>query len=131
MRIMSFESRQSHSDPLFHNHGILKFFDMVQSQNILFMHKLLNNNVPSDLHNTFALLPSDSSHNTRNKNYITFTMPHINTQYFGTYSIKLQCIYTWHYFSKEFSSKNLSERSFSIIKKLIKKYYLDSYILPD
>ena len=49
MRIMSFESRQSHSDPLFHKYGILKFFDMVQSQNILFMHKLLNNNVPSDL----------------------------------------------------------------------------------
>ena len=92
MRIMSVESRQSHSDPLFHKYGILKFFYMVQSQNILFMHKLLNNNVPSDLHNTFALLPSDSSHNTRNKNYITFTTPNINTQYFGTYSIKLKCI---------------------------------------
>ena len=61
----------------------------------------------------------------------SFTMPHINTQYFGTYSIKLKCIYTWHSFSKEFSSKNLSEQSISIIKKLIAKYYLDSYILPN
>ena len=53
------------------------------------MHKLLNNSVPSDLHNTFALLPSDSSRNTRNTNtnlimletkiIITFTIPHINT----------------------------------------------------
>ena len=60
MRIMSFESRRSHSDPLFHNYGILKFFDMVQSQNIVFMHKLLNN-VPSDLRITFSLLPSNST----------------------------------------------------------------------
>ena len=56
---LSFESRQSHSDPLFRNYNILKFFDMVQSQNILFMHKLLNNNIPSNLHNTSALFPSD------------------------------------------------------------------------
>ena len=126
---MSFESRQTHSDPLFHKYNILKFFDMIQSQNMLFIHKLLNNNVPSDLHNTCTLLPSDSSHNTRNKNYTTFTTTHVNTQNFGTYSIKFQGISTSHFFSKQFSTKNLSELSISIVKNLIAKYYLDSYIM--
>ena len=76
------------------------------------MHKLLNNNLPSDLQNTFALLTSDSSHNTRNKNYITFVIPQVNTQQFGTYSIKFQCIKSWHFFSKQFSASNLSELLF-------------------
>ena len=88
---MSFESHRTHSYPLFHKYSILKFFDMIQSQNILFIHKLLYKNVPSDLHNTFTLLSSDFSYNiARNKNYITFTKP-VNTQSFGTYSIKFQC----------------------------------------
>ena len=77
IRIMSFETRRSHSDPLFHNYKILKFFDMIQSQNMLFMPKLLKNNIPSDLHNTFLLFSPerDSSHNTRNKNDITYNIP--------------------------------------------------------
>ena len=127
VRIMSFASFRSHSDPLFQKLNILKFFDMVQSQNIIFMHKLLNNNLPSDLQNTFALLTSDSSHNTRNKNYITFVIPQVNTQQFGTYSIKFQCIKSWHFFSKQFSASNLSELTLSKIKILVTKYYLHSY----
>ena len=127
VRIMSFASFRSHSDPLFQKLNILKFFDMVQNQNIIFMHKLLNNNLPSDLQNTFALLTSDSSHNTRNKNYITFVIPQVNTQQFGTYSIKFQCIKSWHFFSKQFSASNLSELTLSKIKILVTKYYLHSY----
>ena len=131
VRIMTFESRRSHSDPLFQKLNIVKFFDIVQSQNILFMHKLLNNNIPSELHNTFALLPNDSSHNTRNKNHMTFIIPHVNTQYFGTYSIKFQCISSWHFFSKQFTTKKLNELPLSKIKTLITKYYINSYASQD
>ena len=81
-KVLSFESHRTHSDPLFH-------------------HKLLYNNVPSDLHNTFTLLVSDFSYNiARNKNYVAFITHHVTTQSFGTYSIKFQCISTWHFFSK-------------------------------
>ena len=33
---------------------------------------MLNNNVPSDLDNTFTLLPSESTHNTRNYKLYNF-----------------------------------------------------------
>ena len=56
------------------------------------MHGLLNNNIPFDICTTFALLSSDCAHNTRNKDYKVFIVPHVNTQYFETYSIKIQCI---------------------------------------
>ena len=103
---------------------------MVQNQNI-FMHKLLNNNLPSDLHNTFALLSSDSSHNTKNKNHTTFLIPHVNTQQFGTYSIKFKCISSWHFFSKQFATNNLNEFTLSKIKFLVTKYYLHSYSIQN
>ena len=90
---MSFESRRTNCNLLFQKLKILNFFDLVQTQNIIFLHKLLNGNIPSDLQETFKLLTIEFSHGTRNKNYLTFTVPHINTQQFGTYSIKYISMY--------------------------------------
>ena len=59
----------------------------------------------------------------RNNNDITFTIPHFNTHCFVAYSIGLQCISTWNFFSKQFSKKQISELSVSIFKKkMIAKY---------
>ena len=102
---------------------------MEQNQNIIFMHKLLNNNLPSDIQNTFVQLNSDSCHNTRNKNYIIFVIPQVNTQLFGTYSIKFQCIRSWHFFSNQFLASNLNQ--LTDIKILVTKYYLNSYSIQN
>ena len=71
---MSFESRQTNCNLLFQKLNILNFFDLVQTQNIIFLHKLLNGNIPSELQETFKLLTIEFFHDTRNKNYLTFTV---------------------------------------------------------
>ena len=131
IRIMSFESRQTNCNLLFQKLNILKFFDLVQTQNIIFLHKLLNGNIPSELQETFKLLTIEFSHDTRNKNYLTFTVPHINTQQFGTYSIKYQCISSWHFFSKQFTTNNLNKSPLSKIKTRVNKFYLNSYSIQN
>ena len=61
LRIMNFQSRDSHSSPLFRSNHILKLEDKILIENILFISKLFNNLVPpifkswftfcSDVHN--------------------------------------------------------------------------------
>ena len=61
LRIMNFQSRDSHSGPLFKSNHILKFEDKILIENILFINKSFNNLLPpifkswfticSDVHN--------------------------------------------------------------------------------
>ena len=123
IRIMSNVPRRTHTAPLFHHLSILKFFDQIQCHNVLFLHKILNNKTPKSVRETFAIMLH--SHNTRNKNLII--APLINTNFFGTYSIKHQCISAWNHFSNIFANQNLELLPFSSVKKLITNYFLNSY----
>ena len=116
-------TRRTHTDPLFYSLGILKLFDQIQCHNVLFLHKILNNKVPKSVCETFAIMLH--SHNTRSNNQII--IPQINTNFFGTYSIKYQCINTWNHFSNIFTSKNLQGLSSLSLKLLIKNHLLNSY----
>ena len=61
LRIMNFQSRDSHSIPLFKSNNILKREDKILIENIIFIHKSFNNLLPpifkswfifcSDIHN--------------------------------------------------------------------------------
>ena len=88
IRIMSMVPRRTHTDPLFYNLKILKNFDQVQCHNVLFLHKILNNKIPNSVCETFSLMLH--SHNTRANNQII--IPQTNTIFFGTFSIKYQCM---------------------------------------
>ena len=66
--------RRSHTGPLFYSLGILKLFYQIQCHNFLFLLKILNNNVPESVCETFALMLH--SHNTRS------TIPHKNIYFF-------------------------------------------------
>ena len=49
LRLITFSAPRTPSNPIFFNLGILKFFDIVEVFNILFVHQYLNQNLPSDL----------------------------------------------------------------------------------
>ena len=123
IRIMCKVPYRTHTDPFFYSLGILKLFDQIQCHNALFLHKILNNKTPKSVCETFAIMLH--SHNTRNKNLII--TPLTNTNFFGTYSIKHQCITIWNHFSNIFANQNLELLPFSSVKKLITNYFLNSY----
>ena len=53
LRIMNFQSRDSHSSPLFKSNHILKLEDKILIENILFINKSLNNLLPAVFKNWF------------------------------------------------------------------------------
>ena len=53
LRIMNFQSRDSHSSPLFKRNHILKLEDKILTENILFINKSLNNLLPAVFKNWF------------------------------------------------------------------------------
>ena len=65
------------------------------------------------------------SHNTRSNNQ--FIIPQTNTHFFGTYSIKYQCISIWNYFSNIFKDKELNLLSYSKVKQLVTEHFFSLY----
>ena len=89
---------------IFHSFRILKCFDQIKCHVLFFLHKILNNKVIESICETFALMWH--SYNTRSINQII--IPQTNTIFFfGTYSIKYQCINIWNLFSNIFQDQNL------------------------
>ena len=54
LRIMNFQPRNSHSNPLFRKTSVLKFKDRMNLENILFISKPINNLLPSLFNNWFV-----------------------------------------------------------------------------
>ena len=65
LRLITFSAPRTPSYPIFSNLGILKFFDIVEVLNILFVHQHLNQNLPSDLLKTLKFTKISHSFNTR------------------------------------------------------------------
>ena len=59
LRILSFECRNSHSNPLFFRHEIIKLCDKIIMENYLFISKSINFNLPS-ISNHWLPFSSDS-----------------------------------------------------------------------
>ena len=129
IKLMSFKQRDSHSEPLFYNLKILQFHDMIQCENAFLMHKLLTNQIPPEIKETFKLSLKEQFRSARNTlyKYNVFKLPKTNTSTFGNYSIKYQCILTWHYLSEIFSSLTLSKIPYVLFKQKIKDHYIDLY----
>ena len=54
IRLISFASQRTSAIPFFSELGIVKFCDIVHCQNIIFLHKLLNNNLPISICDTYS-----------------------------------------------------------------------------
>ena len=92
LRIMNFQSRDSHSSPLFRSNNILKLEDKILIENILFINKSFNNLLPpifkswftfcSDLHNYHTVSPTPTADK--------IFKPSYRTDSYGKNSITLQ-----------------------------------------
>ena len=102
---------------------------MIQCENAFLMHKLLTNQIPPEMKETFKLSLKEQFRSARNTlyKYNVFKLPKTNTSTFGNYSIKYQCILTWHYLSEIFSSLTLSKIPYVLFKQKIKDHYIDLY----
>ena len=121
-RLITFSAPRTPSNPIFSNLGILKFFDIVEVLNILFVHQYLNQNLPSDLLKTLKFIKISHSFNTRGNFLGLLKLPSVKTHNYGSNSFSKLAIQQWNDFQL-----NISESSFQRLKTLLHKSFLSSY----
>ena len=113
LRIISFKDRTEPSDPLYANHKILKLQNIITLNSCLFIDDQLCDNLPNAFSNYFKLLKNQQMYNTRGSNHFTLNVPRVNTETYGSNSIKIKAIKDWNKTTKkiQFHSDLLFKRS--------------------
>ena len=97
LRIMFFQSRNSHTCPLFKISKILKFFDKTALDNCTFISKSWKELLPSIINNWFKFSFESHSNDTRWSNLGFLKIPSYYTKAYGRYSLFVNSIYVWNH----------------------------------
>ena len=105
LQIISFKDRTEPSDPLCANHKILKLQNIITLNNCLFIYDQLCDNLPNTFSNYFKLLKNQHRHNTIEP--FTLNVQRVNTQTYGSNSIKIKAIKDWNKTTKKADHSDL------------------------
>ena len=86
MRCIFNAKYNAHTDPIFHKLKVLKFNDLLDLNEICFVHKFIYEKLPSSFDNFFTKLPNFD----RNLSLCTIHLKNINLKYFPSYSMPLR-----------------------------------------
>ena len=124
---MNFQSRDSHSSPLFRSNNILKLESKILKENTLFINKSFNNLLPpifkswftfcSDIHNYHTVLSAADK----------IFKPSYRNDSYGKNSITLGAINSWNKTQDQFSDLSLKTFSPTNIKSLHFKKCIGKY----
>ena len=79
LRIIFFQNRLSHTNPLFLSSSIIKLYDQISIDNCIFINKVFNKRVPPIFQDWFAFSSLGHSHNLRSCASGFLKIPHFNT----------------------------------------------------
>ena len=114
LRIMFFQSRNSHSSSLFKSNHILKLEDKILIENILFIKKSFNNLLPPIFKSWFAFCFDVHNYQTVSSTSDKIFKPSYRTDSYGKNSITIGAIISWNKTQHQFS--NLSLKTYSSTK---------------
>ena len=86
LRLITFSAARTPSNPIFSDLGILKFSNLVEVLNILFVHQLFNVDLPEDLLDTFDFSKIGHSFDTRGSCLGLLKFSSVNTKTYGIQS---------------------------------------------
>ena len=127
LRIMNFQSRDSHSSPLVKPNHILKFEDKILIENILFINKSLNNLLPPIFKNWFTFCSDVHNYQTVSSTSDKIFKPSYRTDSFGKNSITIGAINSWNKTQYQFRNLSLKTFSPSKIKSLLSIKSIKNY----
>ena len=123
---MTFNTQRAHSGPLYLNLGLIKFNDMIQYHNVLFIHNIFHCVLPVSVLDTYAI---DFTHayKTRGNDIGLLNLPMYNTVSFGKNSIRYQSLSSWNSLQLLHpSTKFVNMKPFEL-KNLLKKLFMTTY----
>ena len=100
-RIINFQSRNSHTSPLFKQSSILKFQDKMCLENILFVSKSLNNLSPSVFNTWFSFCSNQHNYETSSSTQGNLTKRFYKANRYENYSITVSAFGSWNKFQKQ------------------------------
>ena len=126
LRKITFQKRPNGLSCVYKEWEILKFPNILNVQNCLFMYQIQHSH---KLSASFPTLYAKDKHNynTRSATHNLLDIPLIKTNIYGKNSIKNLCIRDWNNLKREFSYIPDSELSLSKIKSYLKQKYYDKY----
>ena len=127
LRIMNFQSRDSHSSLLFRSNNILKLEDKILKENILFINKSFNNLLPPVFESWFTFCSDLHNYHTVSSTADKIFKPSYRTDFYGKNSITLGVINSWNKTQHQFSDLSLKTFSPTKIKSLLLKKCIGKY----
>ena len=125
LRIINFLPNNYPISETYKKLNILKLRDFIKLQNTLFVKKCLENEIPSPFKNFFE--KSQVLHQTRTSIKNCVSLPLVETETYGTNSIKFQAVSTWNKLQQT-ANFDLTDLKYSEAKQKITELFMNSYI---
>ena len=127
MRIITFQSRNCHSSPLFSKLKLLKFNYKFHLENVLQISKFINSLLPPVFNNWVTFCCNVLNYETTSFATCKLFKPSIRTNLNGKNSIAANAIDTWNKVQTSLSDTILKDLTPNKIKTIIMEKMIDSY----
>ena len=125
---MNFKDQLFQSSLLFSENSFLKFIDKITLENVLFVNKSINKQVPLTFYDWFTFSGDLHRHETCWSVTDHLNIPTFWTQKYGRFSIRASTIYSWNSMQnlliKNLSLKNSTSKK---IKYFLTKLFIEKY----
>ena len=127
IRIINFQSRNSHTSHLFKQSSILKIQDKICLENILFICKYSNNLSPSVFNNWFRFSSDQHNYEISSSTQGNLTKLFYKTNKYGKYSITVSAVEVWKKIQKQLKNVLLKDLPPIKTKPVVSNFYFKSY----
>ena len=127
LRIMFFQSRYSHTGPLFKVSKILKSFDKTALENCIFISKSLKGLLPSIFNNWFKFSFESHSHDTGWSNLGYLKIHSYHTKTYGRYSMFVNSMYVWNHLQSCHQNVRFHQLRANKLKEILITFFANRY----
>ena len=127
IRLMTFQGPRASVTRFYSELKILKFFDLVETLNIMFIYRYLNRYLPSDCLSTFTFAVIPHAIGTRANHISLLFVKNVNTTTFGLNSLTRLASRQWNNVQEHFDDMNLQIIEPLDLVSHIREFYLSKY----
>ena len=129
LRLTFFLRREAHTNPLFKDFNILKFYDKIALENSIFIHKSFKHQLPQPFDNWFRLSSNFHTRNTRWSNLGCLNVSSHRTKQYGRNFVCISAVFTWNYLQNIQRNILCHELTTNCLKKLLNTSFFEKICL--
>ena len=127
MRVITFQSRNCHSSPLFLKLKLLKFNDKVLLENVLLISKFINSILPPVFNSWFTFCSNIHNYETTSSATCKLFKPSLRTNIYGKNPITINATNAWNKTKASLGNTIFKDLTPNKIKTIIMKRMINCY----